>query len=495
MSLPQYDEVHIISDLHMGGTSGGQILRETKRLAKYIDEVHKQCPAGRVALVLNGDVVDTLAEKGIEDIAVDNAVTIITEIMKDESFKPIWSALAEFVKSAGRTLIIILGNHDLELSFPEVQRLLVKKLAGDDPLCRSRIEFSTMGAGYACLVGEARVFCTHGNEVDAWNYVRYEELSRLTRRLNAGRSLKASEWKPNAGTMMVKDVINEVKVKYPWIDLLKPERKGAIGALLALDRSQAEKIIRLLPLVGELIIGSLMHDQRLSAEGFAVPDGKPSRPITMEAILGDNLLAGLQRGGGRSRSTADAMLRAVEKEYKNGNAVTDLHDDTLGGGQLAWDWFKSWFTDVDMAEALRLALLDWQKDRTFAIDNRDEECEELLATVGDDIHFIVSGHTHLERAIALGNGRFYFNCGTWIRLLRFTDEMLKDEDSFKPVCKLLLKCTMAKIDEAVFDDEPFVLDQCSAVSIKKEGGRVVGRLVHIDAAGKPVAPAIKEFER
>ena len=39
--------------------------------------------------------------------------------------------------------------------------------------------------------------------------------------------LEPSEWGPNAGTKMVKDVMNEVKRRYAWIDLLKPETQAA----------------------------------------------------------------------------------------------------------------------------------------------------------------------------------------------------------------------------------------------------------------------------
>ena len=238
MTLPQFDEIHIVSDLHMGGVEGFQILRETGRLAGFIRWVAKQRPVGRVALVLNGDIIDTLAEESGGYIAVDNAEAIVRRIMGDPSFAPVWEALADFVKTEGRALIIVLGNHDLELSFPVVQRTIIERLAGENAAAHARIEFSCMGAGYSCLVGGSRVFCTHGNEVDAWNYVRYEDLAKATRRLNAGRSLKSNEWEPNAGTKMVKDLMNEVKPLYPWIDLLKPEMKAAMGVLLALDPGQ-----------------------------------------------------------------------------------------------------------------------------------------------------------------------------------------------------------------------------------------------------------------
>jgi hypothetical protein len=248
MTFPYYDELHVISDLHMGGASADfQILRETRRLAAYVRWVAAQRPGERVALLLNGDIVDTLAEEVDGYIAVDSAADTMRRIMdKDPSFTLVWDALAAFVRTPNRTLVLVIGNHDIELAFPLVLRLIVARLAGEDTAAMARIEFATAGAGFACLVGNARIFCTHGNEVDAWNYVRYEDLSRVARRLNAGRPLTASEWEPNAGSKMVKDVMNEVKRRYAWIDLLKPETKAAVGVLLVVDPAQAAKLHRLL---------------------------------------------------------------------------------------------------------------------------------------------------------------------------------------------------------------------------------------------------------
>ncbi len=72
--FPEYDEIHVISDIHMGGNKVDfQILRETERLANYIGWVGQQRPGGRVALILNGDVIDTLAEDIHGYVAVDEA--------------------------------------------------------------------------------------------------------------------------------------------------------------------------------------------------------------------------------------------------------------------------------------------------------------------------------------------------------------------------------------------------------------------------------------
>ena len=211
---PKYDEVHVISEIHMGGPQGFQMLTETVRLSNFIRWVAAQRPGKRVALIFNGDVIDTLAESIPGYIAIAEALSTVHRIMNDPSFERIWEALAHFVSIEGRKLVIIIGNHDIELALPMVQRLILMRVAGENLLAQSRIEFSTMGAGYSCMVGNSRIFCTHGNEVDLWNYVRYESLARVARRLNAGHLFSQREWEPNPGTKMVKEIMNEVKHKY-----------------------------------------------------------------------------------------------------------------------------------------------------------------------------------------------------------------------------------------------------------------------------------------
>ena len=110
---PRHDEIHLISDIHMGGAQGFQVLKETARLAGFVGWVAASRPNDRVALILNGDVIDTLAEDALDGyIAVDNATQIVARIMRDVSFVAIWTALADFVKRPNRTLVFILGNHD-----------------------------------------------------------------------------------------------------------------------------------------------------------------------------------------------------------------------------------------------------------------------------------------------------------------------------------------------------------------------------------------------
>lgn len=493
--IPVFEELHVISDIHMGGKPGFQILRETQRLANFINRVAAQQPGVRVALVLNGDVIDTLAEDVSGYVAVDEAEATLKRIMGDASFVPIWDALADFVHTDQRTLVIVIGNHDIEIAFPGVQRLIVERLSRGDNAAKTRIEFSAAGAGYGCMVGNARVFCTHGNEVDAWNFNRYEDLSRVARRLNAGLTLNRDEWTPNAGTRMVKEVMNEVKKKYAWIDLLKPETSAAIGALLALDLSQLGKINKLPGILGAKVVGDYQVDQRLSVDSLQRPPATSGVAPTLESLLGPNVRDSMKNAGVAPGRSGDDMLLALEspKFYVQAQAMGDA---PLGVSQLIWDRLTGWLTGVSQDEALRRALQDWLKgDNTFKTDDKDDTYKDVTAKLGAGIDFVITGHTHLARAIDMGAGRFYFNSGTWIRLMRFTDAMLADTASFKPVYEALLDGRMSTIDEETFNNAPLILDQTTSVSINFENGKTIGRLNRVAGDGSGQPEVLKEFAR
>jgi UDP-2,3-diacylglucosamine pyrophosphatase LpxH len=487
--LPRHAAIHVISDIHMGGLQGAQILRETGRLAGFIRRVATERSGDAVALVLAGDVFDTLAEDlGGAYVAVEHAQAVVARIMDDASFKPIWQALAEFVHTPLRTLVFVIGNHDIEIALPPVQRLIQARLAGDDLTARARIEFSTMGAGYTCRVGAARVYCIHGNEVDAWNYNRYEDLARLGRRLNAGQPFDPADWRPNAGTKMVKEVMNTVKRRYAWIDLLKPETAAAVGTLLVIDPGQVKKLGELLGIVAERQRGAGAIDARLSVDAGVGPGSPPVAPPTLSQLLGPNL-----RAAQPARPAADDMLLAAEQQLSGPRTEPD---GTLGTGQLIWDQLTGWLTGVDKPEALRRALQDWLRgDKTFDVADHDETFTEVMKTVGASVDIVVTGHTHLARAFPLDDGRLYFNSGTWIRLMRFTEAMLRDQASFHGLYDTLIDGRLATLDAASFDGQPLVMDCTSAIEITAEGNEVVWRLQRIVGDGSGAPDTVVELRR
>ena len=245
---PTFEKVYVISDIHMGGQRNDednfQVFNQGTRLARFIRQIAQGSPNSDIALVINGDLFDFLAEDVGSYVALDAAIALRTmkRLYTDASFSPVWQALATFIKTPHRHLIIIVGNHDIELALPVVEHSIREALTGANAEASARMTFSTVGGGYTCRVGRSRIFCTHGNELDAWNWVDYSALGQLANAMNGGRRVDASRWKPNAGTRLVVDAMNVVKRKLPFVDLLKPESASVASVLMTVDLDLMKKI-------------------------------------------------------------------------------------------------------------------------------------------------------------------------------------------------------------------------------------------------------------
>ncbi|MEQ8151314.1 MAG: metallophosphoesterase, partial [Smithellaceae bacterium] len=139
--MPQsFDELYVISDLHLGGKTGFQIFNQGAALAAFIQDLTGKPANRRVGLVLNGDTVDFLAEANTEYLDPDGAVQKLRRILlEDKSFSGVFSALQEFIAVQNRQLIIVLGNHDVELALPEVKEWLLEKITNKKQEARGRV--------------------------------------------------------------------------------------------------------------------------------------------------------------------------------------------------------------------------------------------------------------------------------------------------------------------------------------------------------------------
>jgi len=510
MSLPlaRFDDLYVISDLHLGGPPDFQIFKQGRRLGSLLRRLARERPEREVALLLNGDLIDSLAEPICGYIAVENAEAMMERIYADPAFRPVWEGLAEFVQTPRRYLVVGLGNHDIELAVPHVELSIRRRLGGADPAAQGRMLFATRGAGFTCLVGQARVFCTHGNEVDGWNVVDHEALRRLAERLNAGLGFDPDDWKPNAGTRFVVDVMNPIKRRNPFIDLLKPEANSVFAVLLTIDPAAVKAARDGLPVVtdrirGELIKRGLLADQATDLE--AAP-AEAAAALVAEELLGANLREAV--GPMPMRTDADALLVEIEEEVRQGRSASEAASGRALEGELGWwDMIADRLRGVPKEEALRRALLDWVKDdRGFDIRTRDQTFREIVARLGPAVDFVVTGHTHLERAIEIepGGRRYYYNSGTWVRLLRLSEELVSDPEVFAPVYQALKAGSMAALDAAVVPAPgggatPLLLDRTTVVGISAENGATVGRLFHAvdDASGEAALEVVpgSEFRR
>lgn len=471
--MDAYDQVHIVSDLHLGGPRERQVMNQSRALAGVVDHLRGQPAGQRVALVLNGDLVDYLAAPDAAYLDPARAVAKLMSVVGDAAFAPVFEALARFVHTPDRTLVVALGNHDLELALPEAQRALVAALTQGDAAARGRVMLATDGAGYACEVGGDRVLCVHGNEGDPWNVVDHEALRRVAQAQN--RAVAPDAWTPNAGTRLVVDVMNGVKARYPFVDLLKPETRSVPRVLAALPTDYSASIT-----------GFARAWARREYDGLRMGAGflgdEAPRALSDEAALRDLLRVDPEARARTAVSSADPLARMAD--FAKGARPYGALDGELGLGGLTLDRLLG----RDPVENLREALDAYARDDdTFEVGGRDEVFEALDERVAPEVRYLVAGHTHLARVLPRKRGRgLYLNSGTWIRLLRLTRAMLASTDTFAPCYKAFLGHTFEEL-EAV---EGLVVQPRNVVSIERTatGSRAALRSAREASQQKPGAP-------
>ena len=474
--LPTYDELHVISDLHLGGKAGFQIFNSGAEAAWLIDQLTAEPPEKQIALLINGDLVDFLAEEDARYFDPEHAEEKLIRIATvDASFKPVWDALKRFTQKKGRCLIVNLGNHDVELALPWVRSRLLEILSGDDEAARGRIILTFDGAGYLCRIGNATILCVHGNEVDDWNVTDHETIRRIGRDIVHG--LPVESWIPNAGTQLVIEVMNGLKRQYPFIDLLKPEAQGAVPTLLALAPDQRGKLLAITGTARRLVWDKIKRSTGLLGAQEGEQAGKPpARPVGVAALASD------------SQDQAEILLRDAEERMRRGVSPMALIDGDEQGTYLGgFTALKKLVQGQSTSEVLREALEKLREDRSFDFQIEDDTFTGLDEKVGKEVDFVVAGHTHLERALKRKEAKgFYFNTGTWVRLIHLEKHVLEDEKKFEQVFATFKKQSMEALDEL----PGLILRRLTVASFQVVGGKTRGELRRVEtgAGGLTLEP-------
>jgi UDP-2,3-diacylglucosamine pyrophosphatase LpxH len=385
----------VISDLHLGGAEGFQMCSAEGRgrLARFVDWVAEQKrEATELQLVLNGDIVDFLAEEdeagGFSAFVVDEdkARRKLTRIA--DGCDVVLIALRRFV-AAGNRLTLLIGNHDIELSLPAVRRHFLGLLG------EGRIEY--LYDNEAFTVGP--VLIEHGNRYDGWNMVNHGELRQIRSQLSRGETHSVLAAQP--GSELVARVMNPVKKKFTFVDLLKPETGGVMPILAVLDPGLWREV------------GTVMR-QKATAwyRGQFTDVGVPGRADYVAASLSEKastkqgqalpeyLLAGL-----------DAADAAATEALPRGGQVGLAKDIALAGLLKA---FRSWRDKADLV---------------FSVEHEDDVYLKPAREHAQRFRVVVFGHTHLAKRIDLGGGALYLNTGTWADVMRIPSAVYEGDEA------------------------------------------------------------------
>ncbi|MDW3223919.1 MAG: hypothetical protein R8G34_13710 [Paracoccaceae bacterium] len=471
------DELFVISDLHIGGEPGFQIFNSTDELVWLIDHLAQRAKSRKVSLLINGDIVDFLAEPMPTYFDAEGATDRLDRMfLRDKTFKPIMAALRRFAATPNRRLDLNLGNHDLELALPWVGSHFVEMIANGTDAARGRITLHTSGAGVTYRVGTARIYCAHGNEIDEWNLTDYEAIRQIGRDIMQGKPYV--DWVPNAGTQLVIDAMNDVKRRYPFVDLLKPEQGAVVPFLVALKPALGAKLSHAPRVVGRRMYDTARRNFGFLGEDSVMPDA-PQDHVSALAVSAHQA---------QSDAISKSLLADIDALYKKDSAPMDLISDEQEGRHLGvWSGIWRGISGGTTAEILREMLEKLKEDQSFNPKHKDQAFLEYDEMIGSASDIIVTGHTHQQRAIERDVGLgLYFNTGTWARLIQLDPATLDDQTRFQEIYDAFEAGTMDAL-EAVPD---LIKRKNTVLSVVARGGVITAQLNSIDdpASRDPMQP-------
>jgi UDP-2,3-diacylglucosamine pyrophosphatase LpxH len=390
--------VIVISDLHIGGAPGFRICSDAGRtlLADFLATVADQARGGQdVHLVVNGDVVDFLAEEPFEVFTADNraATAKLRSIL--ESSAQVWAQFRA-VAAAGAEVTLLLGNHDLELTLPGPNRLLRETLGPG----RVNLLFDNQ----ALDLGD--VLIEHGNRYDAWNIVNHDALRRA--RSAASRRESIEQFPAPAGSKLVIDVMNDIKGQLRFVDLLKPENDAVLPLLAALS-----------PVSAAQIKSVIAYQKQMRGVRFD-PQQRPLDRANISNSVGDTI-ADVDEPGA---ALANALLAT---DTGGANIGFDENMDFLHLWRAAGNASRRGELLDRLYIALRHRVAAQQE--AFRVDRELPEYETAAkASAGRGFKLVVYGHTHLVKRVSLAATKAtYINTGTWADLMMVPHAVLVDD--------------------------------------------------------------------
>jgi UDP-2,3-diacylglucosamine pyrophosphatase LpxH len=442
-------EVYLISDLHLGGVQptssdpndrGFRICTHGQELARFVEALAAKPPS--VELIVNGDMVDFLAEDdggagwlaftGNQAEAVRKLDAIID---RDRS---LFEAFAGFL-ARGHRLVLLLGNHDVELSLPAVRQRLAERLG-----ITGRQDFLFLYDGEAYRIG--RVLIEHGNRYDQFNVVDYDSLRRVRSLLSRNQEIPGHyAFAAPAGSHIVAEVMNPIKAHYRIIDLLKPENDAMIPILMAIEPGYRKVLTRIAALglqarrhrVKEPAMPSFAGDISAQSSGapfeehsFAsdISSGVGRRLDALETILHNRL----------GRHHAAPILSAAPQDHgfaedisarQTIDAARETIDRACGIVRLL---LANDHTALQSRLPPLLAAIRSVQGEAFLA--RDTECYTEYLDAARDLaeggfDYVIFGHTHAARDVRLQGGARYLNLGTWADLICFPSHILAGPDA------------------------------------------------------------------
>jgi UDP-2,3-diacylglucosamine pyrophosphatase LpxH len=440
-------KIFIISDLHLGGRPhpkngiengaasplGSQICHAYAELTQFIDWVADQgADAAAVELVINGDIVDFLMEDDYQDdpdavpwlpdeARVLAKLELIIKRTRETNQRGPFEAMADLL-ARGQLLTFILGNHDVELSLPAVRRYLEEDVFRIGSSGRFRFIYD----GEAYVRGDLLI--EHGNRYDPWNVIDHSALRQERSMLSRGLGKQMCErenghFLPPPGSVLVTKVINQVKKKYRFVDLLKPESHVVCAILLAI-----------MPKLNPVVSAILSWNKRKNKPSAGTSQPRHNGQLGATSEEGDlTLEMSLEHAFGNEATIFEINPVNSGSELSASDVWEDIKLFSNNFSECITDKASLLADSVadQKLKPLHLALRKWRNENSISTTWEDSDYCGAVINIGNVgiFNYVVFGHTHLPKHMKIPCKEreiTYFNTGTWADTMYIPAEVFAD---------------------------------------------------------------------
>jgi len=388
----------VISDLHLGGVEPC-MMSQPQRLAAFIASLPQRLAEDeQLELVIAGDFIDFLAIPPYQSWTADpTAAGAKLVTVQKGPCAPVFTALTGHV-AAGHWLTLLIGNHDIELTLPSVQAALLGSIEAH----QHQVKFIDDGSAYR--VGG--VLIEHGNRYDGANANDWDGL-RFTRSALSRGELPPRSLQVSAGSVIVEKIVNVLKPRYPFIDLLQPQDKLLAYLLFAFEPSLLRRNIGQ---VGHLLKGA----RRQYDNPFGVQPGRTREVAAQREETRDP----------RLEAELQAVFGPVYQQLEQPLGEVGASDwlpivDQLFQDSLAELIKQQKPIPRERLYQIRATLRRWASDTVFQRDGEagpyGKAAQRMIRNGAAET--VIMGHTHLARQHGPHDKATYINTGTWADLI------------------------------------------------------------------------------
>lgn len=364
----------VVSDLHLA--DGVSILECFGERQQSAFEGLLQSQRGNVELIINGDCFDFLVTSPYDLNGVTDVATALQKLEKIiAAHRPFFAVLRSFIELPEHTITFLMGNHDVELCFVQVQCQISSAITGAS--CDPRVRFCTTRF-YRPLPD---VYIEHGNYYDFWNHAHQGLWDDADQPVTPSPSSIILPM----GSRYFQHAAHPISLKYAYFDHFEPSMN-------------AVRQIALLSLLDPHMIVDTAH---LTAQLMSYP----------RTVLA-NLVAGEERNP--QRLFEETAMDFVAFQQDMVAHKTDWKPQT-DDAQMSPTAIMEFST---LREALSLPLREAVASICTPITYQMGEsvARGMYNVLQNDatLRYAIAGHTHMERMDPLNNGtQMYLNTASW----------------------------------------------------------------------------------